>query len=189
VGLRVADAPAHVPVNHHALLLGRERRFGVVALQRQQTLVDVGHVLERRGEFEIQPWLGDHLLDLAELEQHAKLPLIDHEQHGTGQGQRHQQRRNEESDLVHVLASCPRLSGCRGRANARHWRWAAAPRSRSGPMTMARWSRPVAWPPPRPPASACPAADTAGWSRHANRPPPWWHWYRPPAWHRCTCAR
>jgi hypothetical protein len=41
VGLRVGDAPAHVPVDDHALLFGRQQRLGVGAVERQQALVDV----------------------------------------------------------------------------------------------------------------------------------------------------
>jgi hypothetical protein len=84
---RVADAPAHVPVDHHALLFRGQHRLGVDAVQRQQALVDVADVLERRRQLEVEAGLGDHVLDLAERIDHAELALVDDEEHGAQERQ------------------------------------------------------------------------------------------------------
>jgi hypothetical protein len=54
------------------------------AVQREQALVDVRDVLERRRQLEIQARFGDHFLDLAQGIDHTKLALVDHKQHGAG---------------------------------------------------------------------------------------------------------
>jgi hypothetical protein len=97
----LGDAPAHVPVDHDALLLSREHGFGVDAVEHQQALVDVRNVLERRRHLEMQAGLGDHVLDLPQCIDHAELALVDHEQRGTEQRQEDQQRRNNKSNSIH----------------------------------------------------------------------------------------
>ncbi|MNE84476.1 hypothetical protein D3C80_1813890 [compost metagenome] len=55
----------------------------------------------------MQARLGDHFLDLTQGVDHAELALIDHEQHGTQQGQHHQQAGDNKSDSVHKnLLAC-----------------------------------------------------------------------------------
>ena len=105
VDLWIADAPAHVPVNDHPLFLCRQGGFRVGALQRQQALVDVRHILERRRQLEVEAGLGDHFLDLSQRIDDAELPLVHHEEHGAEKGQGHQGRRDHESDSVHLQCS------------------------------------------------------------------------------------
>ncbi len=102
---RVGDAPAHVPVDHHALLFSGQHGLRVGAIQREQALVDVAHVLERRGQLEIEARLGDDFLDLPQLVHHAELALVHDEQRGAEQGEHHQQGGNDESDSVHDCLS------------------------------------------------------------------------------------
>ena len=63
---RVDDAPLDEPVDHQALLLGREDRPGLGAVQRLDAPVEEHDVLERRRQLELQARLGDHFLDLTE---------------------------------------------------------------------------------------------------------------------------
>jgi len=79
----LGDAPAHVPVDHNPLLFGREHRLGICAVQREQALVDIRHVLKWRGQLEVQTGLGDHFFDLSEGVNHTELALVNDKQHGT----------------------------------------------------------------------------------------------------------
>jgi hypothetical protein len=100
----LGDAPAHIPVDHHALLFRREHGLGVGAVQREQALVDVRHVLERRRQLEVQPRLGDDFLDLAQRVHHAELALVHHKQHRAGSASSHQQRRSDKTNSVHGVS-------------------------------------------------------------------------------------
>jgi hypothetical protein len=81
VSLGIGDAPAHVPVDHHTLLLQRQHRLRIRTVERQQALVDVRNVLERRRQLEVQPGFGNDMLDLTQRVNHAVLALIDNKHH------------------------------------------------------------------------------------------------------------
>jgi hypothetical protein len=72
----------------------REHRLGICAVQGEQALVDVRHILKWRGQLEVQARLGDHFFDLSERIHNTKLALVYNKQHGTEQHHGHQQRRS-----------------------------------------------------------------------------------------------
>ena len=81
---RFGNTPTHIPVDHDTLFFSRQHRLGIGAVKRKQALVDVGHILKGRWQFEVQARLGNDFLDLAQRIHHAKLTLINHKQRGTG---------------------------------------------------------------------------------------------------------
>ena len=102
---RLGDAPAHIPVDDHTLLFSREHGLGIGAVERQQTLVDVTHVLQRWRQLEVKPGLGDHFLDLTQRIDHTELTLIHDKQGRAQQGQHHENAGDKKSDSIHCILS------------------------------------------------------------------------------------
>ena len=117
---RIGDAPLDQPVDDQALLLGREDRPGLRAVQGLDAAVEEHHVLERRRQLELQPGLLDDFLDLAQRVDHGDLALVDDEQR-RGQQHQRQQRRRRRSDRCDScsISGAQRLSRSRLREPSR----------------------------------------------------------------------
>jgi hypothetical protein len=101
VQARLDDAPLDEGVDQDVLLLGRDEAVGIRRVQRQDALVEVDHVLERRRQLEVQARLGDDFTHFAEGEDDREAALVDHE-HGRRQQHQGNEARHENGyEAVH----------------------------------------------------------------------------------------
>src|SRR6266853_1986712 len=99
--LHVLDAPHDEGVDQDVFLLRGDEALGVGCIQRQDSFVEIAHVLDQRN-LEIQARLVDQILDLPELEHDGPLALI-HGERGEGceQDRARDDREDDSSAAVH----------------------------------------------------------------------------------------
>ncbi len=75
VELRIDNSPLHKKIDEHVLLFGSDETLRLGSIERQDTVVEIAHILNERN-LEMQAGFADLPLDLAELENQRVLTLI-----------------------------------------------------------------------------------------------------------------
>ena len=84
VELRIDDPPLDEGIDEDVLLFRGDETLGFGAVEGQDALLEVAHVLDQR-HLEVEPRLGDDVADFTELEDDRRLALIDGEDRRTEQ--------------------------------------------------------------------------------------------------------